>query len=689
MKDFSPVTNNAGTATGVIYPFFLVLFLFFAFTPAFAQGLEVRVGVYDNEPKVFISDSGRPAGIFIDVIEYIAEREGWKLVYVPGTWGEGLDRLEREEIDLMPDVALTSDRDAVFDFHKIAVLSSWFQVYARKGSGIKSVLDLDGKRISVLERSVQEAAFIRLAGGLGLNVNLVALPDYRASFEIVARGEADAAITNRFYGVVHAKKYNLEDTTVIFNPSTLYFAAPEGKHADLLAAIDRHLDGLKQNPGSVYYSSIKKWISEDSGFTFPEWVKVAGFLVLLVLALSLSGSVILRHQVKLRTRELTRYNRQMQIMDKAVRMTTTELDPDKIMKNFIYGVLDLTGFKKGALDLPDGETGNHRPTVCSIADGESNLLYSVTYPLATHGKSIGELHLFSDLEKEIDSHTDEMVRNMCSTTALAIINAGLYKKATIRKEELEKMVGEKTRDLKIAMEKAQEADRIKSAFLATMSHELRTPLNSIIGFTGILLQQLPGPLNEEQKKQMTMVQGSSRHLLALINDVLDISKIEAGQLTLSISLFDVRESIEKIVNMIRPQAEKKGISLDVKIAEDVGKSKTDQRRFEQVLLNLLNNAVKFTEKGFVSLECRAGKNSYLLSVSDSGIGIKPEDADRLFQPFHQVDTGLSRKHEGTGLGLSICRKLLEMMGGSIGVESEFGKGSVFTIQFPDESGATA
>jgi signal transduction histidine kinase len=265
----------------------------------------------------------------------------------------------------------------------------------------------------------------------------------------------------------------------------------------------------------------------------------------------------------------------------------------------------------------------------------------------------------------------------------------LYKKATIRKEELEKMVGEKTRDLKIAMEKAQEADRIKSAFLATMSHELRTPLNSIIGFTGILLQQLPGPLNEEQKKQMTMVQGSSRHLLALINDVLDISKIEAGQLTLSISLFDVRESIEKIVNMIRPQAEKKGISLDVKIAEDVGKSKTDQRRFEQVLLNLLNNAVKFTEKGFVSLECRAGKNSYLFSVSDSGIGIKPEDADRRFQPFHQVDTGLSRKHEGTGLGLSICRKLLEMMGGSIGVESEFGKGSVFTIQFPDESGATA
>ncbi len=242
-------------------------------------------------------------------------------------------------------------------------------------------------------------------------------------------------------------------------------------------------------------------------------------------------------------------------------------------------------------------------------------------------------------------------------------------------------------DLIRAKEAAEEADRIKSAFLATMSHELRTPLNAIIGFTGIMLQGLAGPLNEEQRKQMTMVQNSSRHLLALINDVLDISRIEAGQLDLSFTSFELRPSIEKMVALVSPLAEKKGIELRLDIADDVETATTDQRRLEQVILNLLNNAVKFTEKGHVRISCRRENKDYLLSIADTGIGMRQEEIPGLFQPFHQIDTGLSRKHEGTGLGLSISEKLLTLMGGKISVESEWGKGSIFTIRFPREKGA--
>jgi hypothetical protein len=219
-----------------------------------------------------------------------------------------------------------------------------------------------------------------------------------------------------------------------------------------------------------------------------------------------------------------------------------------------------------------------------------------------------------------------------------------------------------------------------------MSHELRTPLNSIIGFTGIMLQGLAGPLNPEQHKQMTMVQNSSRHLLALINDVLDISKIEAGQLQLAVTSFDLRSSIEKMVKLVTPLADKKGLDLRVNISENTGAISSDQRRLEQVILNLITNAVKFTEKGHAAIACRNENDHYLLSVSDTGIGMKQEELPHIFQPFHQIDTGLARKIEGTGLGLSICKKILDMMGGTITVESQWQQGSTFTVRIPRQPG---
>ena len=312
---------------------------------------------------------------------------------------------------------------------------------------------------------------------------------------------------------------------------------------------------------------------------------------------------------------------------------------------------------------------------------EAGLVSFAAIPLLGLAGTIGVLGLASDTKRDFRAQS-AFIETLASRLAITMQNSLLYEQVQCHAVELERRVDERTAELAVAKERAEESDRLKSAFLATMSHELRTPLNSIIGFTGILLQGLVGPLNDEQGKQLRMVRDSSRHLLGLINDILDISKIEAGQLQLNREVFDMRRSIEAVVGRLSPLAEGAGLSLAAEVAPEVGEITSDRRRVEQILTNLLGNAIKFTEKGGVRVECRVGNDGLLIRVTDTGIGIKPEDMGKVFQVFQQLHTGLNRQHEGTGLGLSICKKLVEMLGGKIWVESQWHVGSTFAFTLP-------
>ena len=228
-----------------------------------------------------------------------------------------------------------------------------------------------------------------------------------------------------------------------------------------------------------------------------------------------------------------------------------------------------------------------------------------------------------------------------------------------------------------------EASRMKSAFIANMSHELRTPLNAIIGFTGALLMKLPGPLTADQDKQLTTIRASARHLLSLINDILDVAKIEAGKLTLSIEPVPCHQLIAEVAETLRPLAQQKGLALEVDTGERQVVIDTDRRALTQILINLLNNAIKFTEQGSVRISLAQREEDGALvtemSITDSGAGIKEEDQAKLFQAFSQLDSTSTRHVEGAGLGLYLCQNLANAIGGALFFNSDYGQGSTFTL----------
>ncbi len=255
-------------------------------------------------------------------------------------------------------------------------------------------------------------------------------------------------------------------------------------------------------------------------------------------------------------------------------------------------------------------------------------------------------------------------------------------------EQLEQKVQErtvqlerKTTELEQANIRLQEVDRLKSVFLASMSHELRTPLNSIIGFTGIILQGMPGEINQEQRKQLTMVKNSANHLLSLINDVLDVSRIEAGRIELSPEEMRLDDVVKEVADAFSPLASEKGLELLTEVPQDISLL-SDKRRVKQVLMNLVSNAIKFTDRGSVKIAARVARDGNAeIRVIDTGIGIEKEDTDKLFQPFQQIGESLTKSKEGTGLGLYLTKRLATLLGGYVTAKSEYGRGSefIFTI----------
>jgi PAS domain S-box-containing protein len=273
-----------------------------------------------------------------------------------------------------------------------------------------------------------------------------------------------------------------------------------------------------------------------------------------------------------------------------------------------------------------------------------------------------------------------VVENERLARELQVLNEGLEERIRLATEELE----ERNRRLEFQSRELQKASRLKSEFLASMSHELRTPINAMLGYTALLREEIYGALNEKQGSALRKIYGASQHLLALINDILDLSKIEAGKMPVRIEAVRLETVVLELSQTIEPMVREKKLDYRTEVSEDLPAMETDRTKVKQILLNLLSNAVKFTSEGSVVVRAFTvhGGRTVRIEVQDTGIGIKREDQETIFDDFRQVDQSSTRKYGGTGLGLSITRKLARLMGGAVQVESEFGKGSTFRVDLP-------
>jgi signal transduction histidine kinase len=299
---------------------------------------------------------------------------------------------------------------------------------------------------------------------------------------------------------------------------------------------------------------------------------------------------------------------------------------------------------------------------------ESGIRAILAVPMVREGQLIGCLAVTRNLPGDFPAETIDLLRTFATQSALAIQNARLFHE-----------IADKSRQL-------EAASQHKSEFLANMSHELRTPLNAVIGFSEVLAQGMFGDVNEKQSEYLHDILDSGRHLLSLINDILDLSKIEAGRMELEVSEFDLPLAIQNALTLVRERALRRGIALHHVIDNRVAGIRADERKVKQVLLNLLSNAIKFTPEGG-GIEVRAAPVDGMVevSVTDTGVGIAPEDQEAVFEEFRQVGTA-DKKAEGTGLGLALSRKFIELHGGRISVRSQLGTGSTFTFTLPGPDG---
>lgn len=648
-----------------------------------AAARTVRVGIYENEPKIFTDQSGRPAGLFIDLIEKIAAREEWTLEYVPCAWEQCLAALEDGRIDLMPDVAFSLERERVFDFHRTQVVSSWSRIYARPGIRISSLADLNGRRVAVLGASIQQTEFGRNMRGFGFKLRLVLAKSLKEAFQRTADGAADVAIANQLFGEFFYRDYGLTATPIVFNLASLYYATAQGRNGDLLTAIDKNLNRWVAQPQSPYYTTLLRWTKERpvSSDRIPEFVYWLIGSTVGLLAAAFGVAFLLRRQVRSRTKHLERALETQRESEQRFRQLAEQWQTTFDATSDVIWVLDTEQ------RILRSNKAAERAFGCTAAEMIGKHNYEIALKASEPPPRSPFRRMLESLRREsLEMQIDERWFNVVVDPILDA-DKNLLGAVNILQDITESKRAEEQRErLEAELFQAQRIEAV-GRLAGGVAHDFNNMLSIILGYGEMLLAKLEeqDPSRDDVK---TMVEAGKRSA-ALTRQLLAFSR----QQTLQPKMIDLKVILKDIEMMLRSLIGEE-IELELIAPENLAPVIADPGQMEQVIMNLAINARDaMSKRGKLTIEALnveldelfamshpgavPGK-FVMLAVTDTGCGMEKEVLDKIFEPFFTT----KEKGKGTGLGLSTVYGIVKQSNGCIYAYSEPGEGSTFEVYLP-------
>ncbi|MBL1274986.1 MAG: transporter substrate-binding domain-containing protein [Ectothiorhodospiraceae bacterium] len=628
----------------------------------------IRLGVDpDWPPFEFIDEQGRYRGIGADVITALSDPLGISMTPLPGlSWQAVMDKARHQEVDVLPAVRLTQERQEYLRFTEPYFVYPYVIFVRADSQFVTSLADLQGKPVAVEKSYATEDLLRRKHPGIVLRT----YANTTEALYALSGGEVDAYVGNLNAASWVLDKLGMSDIKVAA-PTPYNFEQRIGVRKDwpqlvgiLNKAIAQVTPQQRQDIKNRWFAVRFEHTQTVDNRTLWRAVLITVLIVLPILGIILWWNRRLQREIQLRheTEAALREN------EKQLKTILNNIPLSIVVASLNGEILIANPHAEQEIESADGTIVGRKMQEFYLHLEERD---AVMQELSAHGQVRERTIAFRvDSGKILEGLLSVMLIKMGHQT----VSLGILVNLT------ERMKME--RDLATARDHAERANRSKSEFLSNMSHELRTPLNSIIGFTGILKDGIVGPVNEEQSKQLGMVYSSARHLLALINDILDLSKVEAGRVELVSEPFQLAPLLKELIALMQPLANAKGLVLR-REGNCPDSLFTDRGKLRQILVNLLGNAIKFTDVGSVTLFCRQVDDGVVIEVSDTGIGIAESDQTRIFNTFEQADTRVTREYEGTGLGLAICQRFVDLLGGDIMVSrSVLGEGTVFRIRLP-------